>query len=136
MGDAEIRKANRALLERALELLSAGDVDAHNELCTDDILFELPYGSPPGRIEGREPVRAYLKGALAIFSMRLWVTGVFDTDDPNVLVAEYASEGRVTTTGKDYANTYIGVYQFRDGCMCGVREYYTPVPATEALTPS
>ena len=51
------------------------------------------------------------------------------------LVAEYASDGTVTTTGKFYANTYIGVYRFRDGKLCGVREYYNPVPATAALTP-
>ena len=126
---------NRELLERGLELLSASDVDAHNELCTDDVLFELPYGDPPGRIEGKDKVRSYLKGALSVFKMRLWLTSVFPTDDPVVLVAEYASEGSVTTTGKSYANTYIGVYRFRDGKLCGVREYYNPVPATVALTP-
>jgi ketosteroid isomerase-like protein len=110
-------------------------VDAHNLLCTDDVLFELPYASPPGRIEGRDNVRAYLKGALAIFSMRLAVTEVFFTDDPDVLIAEYASEGKVMTTGKPYTNTYIGVYRFRDGRLSGVREYFNPVPATIALTP-
>ena len=126
---------NREVLERGLELLSAGEVDAHNELCSDDVLFELPYGDKPARIEGRERVRAYLKGALSVFKMRLSLTTVFATDDPDVLIAEYASEGEVTTTGKPYANTYIGVYRFRDGKLCGVREYYNPVPATIALTP-
>ena len=127
--------ANHELLERSLALLTAGDVDGHNELCTDDVLFELPYGDPPGRIEGREAVRRYLKGALSVFKLRLWLTNVMETGDPDVLVAEYASDGTVTTTGKPYSNTYIGVYRFRDGKLCGVREYYNPVPATTALTP-
>jgi ketosteroid isomerase-like protein len=129
------RARNRAVLEQGLALLSAGDVDAHNELCSDDVLFELPYGDPPGRIEGREAVRAYLKGALAIFSMELSLTTVFATDDPDTLIAEYTSTGSVSTTGKSYANTYIGIYRFRDGRLSGVREYYNPVPAVEALTP-
>src|SRR5262249_27901441 len=37
----EERALNRHTLEHSLALLSAGDVDAHNELCTDDVLFEL-----------------------------------------------------------------------------------------------
>src|SRR5687768_12157347 len=103
----EIRAANRATLERGLDLLSAAEVDAHSELCADDIVFEFPYGDPPGsRVEGKEEVRRYLKGALTVFSMRLWLTDVYPTDDPNMLIAEYASEGKVTTTGKPYANTY------------------------------
>jgi ketosteroid isomerase-like protein len=129
------RARNRAVLEQGLALLSAGEVDAHNDLCSDDVVFELPYGDPPGRIEGRGAVRAYLKGALAIFSMQLSLTTVFVTDDPDTLIAEYTSTGSVSTTGKSYANTYIGVYRFRDGRLSGVREYYNPVPATEALTP-
>jgi ketosteroid isomerase-like protein len=129
----EVRARNRETLERGLALLSAGDADAHNQLCTDDVLFELPYGDPPGRIEGRDAVRGYLAGALAIFSMELTLTRVFDTDDPDVLIAEYSSVGSVSTTGNSYANTYIGVYCFRDGKFAGVREYYNPVPAGIAL---
>jgi ketosteroid isomerase-like protein len=131
----DARSRNRRTLERGLTLLSAGDIDSHNELCTDDVLFELPYGDPPGRIEGREDVRAYLKSALAIFKLQLSLTAVFGTDDPDVLIAEYTSTGTVTTTGKPYANSYIGIYRFRDGRLCGVREYYNPVPAAVALMP-
>jgi ketosteroid isomerase-like protein len=131
----DARARNRRTLEHGLTLLSAGDIDNYNELCSDDVLFELPYGDPPGRIQGRENVRAYLNGALAIFKLRLSLTAVFATDDPDVLIAEYSSTGTVTTTGKPYANTYIGIYRFREGQLCGVREYYNPVPAAASLTP-
>jgi uncharacterized protein len=103
---------------------------------TDDLVLELPYADPPSVLEGREVVRSYLSGAFSVFKFRLDITSVFETVDPDVLVVEYASEGRVETTGKPYVNAYIGVYWFRDGLICRVREYYNPVPSIEALTPS
>jgi ketosteroid isomerase-like protein len=45
------------------------------------------------------------------------------------------SEGTVTTTGKPYVNTYIGVYWFRDGAISKVREFYNPVPSQRSLEP-
>jgi ketosteroid isomerase-like protein len=50
-----------------------------------------------------------------------------------VLIAEYTSEGHVTTTNKPYANSYIAIVRFRDELICAQREYYNPVPASRAL---
>jgi ketosteroid isomerase-like protein len=61
------------------------------------------------------------------------LTTVHDCLDPDVLVAEYTSEGEVTTTGKPYANTYIGIWRFRDGRVCGLKEFYNPLISQRAL---
>jgi ketosteroid isomerase-like protein len=50
-----------------------------------------------------------------------------------VLVAEYTSEGHVTTTDKPYTNSYIAVVRFRGDLISAQREYYNPVPASRAL---
>jgi len=52
---------------------------------------------------------------------------------PGGVVAEYTSEGTVVPTGKRYANTYIGVWRFRDGRVHHTREYYDPIVSAEAL---
>ena len=71
--------------------------------------------------------------ALATFSMHLDITGLVTCLDPDVLIAEYTSEGHVTTTDKPYANSYIAIVQFRGDLICVQREYYNPVPALRAL---
>jgi ketosteroid isomerase-like protein len=108
-------------------------LEGHLAGCTDDFTLELPYADPPVVVTGKGAVRAYLTRALATFAMRLEGTGFISGDDPDVLVAEYVSIGHVTTTDKPYANRYIAVVRFRDGLICGQREYYNPVPALAAL---
>ncbi len=116
-----------------LAAVSAGDVDAMAEFWTDDFVLDLPYADPPSVLEGKETVRAYLREALAMFSLRLTVTEVYECPDRDVVVAEYTSEGAVTTTGKQYANRYIGVFTLRGDRVARQREYYNPLPAARAL---
>ncbi|UGQ10194.1 nuclear transport factor 2 family protein [Yinghuangia sp. ASG 101] len=131
--DPEIRARNTAALRRALA--AVGDVSAQLAEYTDDAVLEFPYAAPPVRVEGRARISAYLTAALAVFEMRLTVTRVHECADPDVLIAEYTSEGRVTTTGKPYANTYISVVAFHGGLIAHQREFYNPSAAAEALAP-
>ena len=66
----------------------------------------------------------------------LTLTEIFECLDPNLLIAEYFSEVRSTFTNNPYQNTYIGLWKFREGKICGVKEYLNPLIATEANTPS
>ena len=50
--------------------------------------------------------------------MHLDITRIIHGLDPDVLVAEYTSEGHVTTTSKPYANSYIAIVRFRDELIC------------------
>jgi ketosteroid isomerase-like protein len=63
------------------------------------------------------------------------VLAVYDCIDPDTLVLEYTSDGRVTTTGKPYRNSYVGIVRFREGAICFQREYHNPLAARRALTP-
>ncbi|HSA53063.1 MAG TPA: nuclear transport factor 2 family protein [Yinghuangia sp.] len=130
---AEIRARNIATLRRALA--AVGNVDAQTAEYTEDAFLEFPYASPPVRVDGRRRICEYLTAALTVFEMRLTVTRIHETTEPDTLIAEFTSEGRVTTTGKPYANTYISVVTFRDGLIAGQREFYNPTVAAEALAP-
>lgn len=50
--------------------------------------------------------------------------------DPDTIIAEYQSEGQVLATGARYANSYIGIWKFRNGKMAMRREYADPSRTT------
>jgi len=134
LDDAARRAANRALLERVMAAIGTGDptlADAY----TDDYVLELPFADPPQRLEGRAEVMAYVTPRLGTFVFRLRLERVHECIDPDLLVAEYTSDGHAAPTGKPYRNTYIGLWRFRDGRICGVTEYLNPMVAAEALRP-
>jgi hypothetical protein len=126
---------NLAAVERAFAGVSAADADQMLANYTEDMVLEMPYSSPPTIIEGRDKVLPYLRAAFKVFKFRLWITEVHETTDPDKLVIEYESDGRVESTGKPYANTYIGVYWFRDGAISRVKEFFNPAITARALTP-
>jgi ketosteroid isomerase-like protein len=136
MVDDEQRSRNGAAFTRSLAALSKGDLEGHLDGCTDDFVLELPYADPPRTITGKGAVRTYLTPALVTFSMHLAVTRLVSGLDPTLLIAEYTSEGHVTTTNRPYSNTYIAIVQFRGDLICRQREYYNPVPALRALATS
>lgn len=94
---------------------------------TDDMVLELPYASPPSVIEGLDTALEYLAAAFGVFRFNLTITEAHECLDPDLLVLEYTSAGHVLSSGKPYANRYIGVYWFRDGRIAKVREFYNPV---------
>ena len=55
--------------------------------------------------------------------------------DPDKLIVEFTSDGKITTTGKHYANRYIAVYGFRDGKIAWWKEYLNPKIMDAAMTP-
>ena len=74
-------------------------------------------------------------GAFKVFHFSIDITDVYELVDPTILILEYKSTGTVTTTGKAYANRYVGVYWFRDDKICRVREYFNPAITAECLAP-
>ena len=114
-----------------------GDADAVVAHYTDDYVLELPYSHPenPGRMKGKEAVRERLVEAFKVFRFTLHLTHVHPCADPDLLIAEYISQGVVIPTGRRYSNRYIGLWRFRDGQVCLTREYYNPEISRAALEP-
>jgi len=134
-GDVDRRAANRALLEHVISLYGTDRAGELAGCYTSDWVLELPFSDPPHRLEGGAEVRDYLASKLGIFVFTLSLTAVHECVDPDLLVVEYESDGHVAHTGKPYFNTYIALWRFRDGKVCGVKEFPNPMVATEALIP-
>ncbi len=128
-----LRTANLAVVSRAFEAVGRGDVDAQIELFAEDAVLELPYAEPPARLVGRPAIRSRLEPALRLFEIRIEVTDVHDCADPDQLILEYTSEGRVTTTQRSYRNSYVGFFRLGEGLIRFQREYYNPLPGRVAL---
>jgi len=133
--DADRRAANRALLEHVISLYGTDRAGDLARCYTPDWVLELPFSDPPRVLRGGAEVREYLASKLGIFVFTLSLTAVHECLDPDLLVAEYESDGHVAHTGKPYRNAYIALWRFRDGKVCGVKEFPNPMVAAEALIP-
>src|ERR1700753_4346423 len=102
------------VLARRRQLILRGDIDASAALFTPAAVIEAPFGGLPGmpvRLAGREAVRAYARQVLTS-PLRLDnydVVELYQTQDPQVVIAEMRAEATVTTTGRSFAATSIHV---------------------------
>ena len=135
MNEKKVREQNMEVLKTAISSIGTGNSEVFSNLYTEDWVLELPYSEPPKVLTGINEILTYLKPQMGKLEFTLTLTEIFECLDPNLLIAEYVSEGRSTTTNKPYQNTYIGLWRFREGKICGVKEYLNPLIATEANTP-
>jgi ketosteroid isomerase-like protein len=64
---------------------------------------------------------------------RCYDLAVYHDAEKGVVVLEYASEGRVVSTGAPYANRYISVLTITDRKVTRWRDYLDPVAVFDAL---
>jgi ketosteroid isomerase-like protein len=124
---------NEKLLRAFLEAVSTTDFHRLEEICSSDFVLELPYNDPPTHLEGFAAYRAAVEPSLEVFRFRLDLGEIHEGRDPDLLFAEYTSDGIAVPTGKPYRNTYIGVFRFREGRLVSLREFFNPAIAAEAL---
>ncbi|WP_327404911.1 nuclear transport factor 2 family protein [Streptomyces sp. NBC_01288] len=134
---------NRDLTPREIfmlkqERISRLDADGQADLFAEDGVLEVPF-SPnglPRRFEGRETIRAVISAALqnATRGTRRLLDHldetVYETDDPEVVIAEFTSRTEDTVTGEHFQARYIQVLRIRDGQIVLFRDYCT----LEAIT--
>ena len=134
LNEKEVREQNIEVLKTVISSIGTGNNEIFSSLYTDDWVLELPYREPPKVLTGINEILAYLKPQMGKLEFTLSLTEIFECLDPNLLIAEYVSEGRSTITNKPYHNSYIGIWRFKEGKICGVKEYLNPLIATEANT--
>ncbi len=124
--DRQVRERNLLAVRGAFEAVSAGD--AHRQLThyTDDLVIELPFTSPPVRVEGKAGALDYLARAFEQYRIVLTIINVIACEDPDSLVVESSSEGTFVPTGSPYSNVYITVFEFREGRISSQREFFPP----------
>jgi uncharacterized protein len=119
------------ILDRRRELLLAGDADGFAGLFAPDAVIEFAFHGPPGtpvRIEGREPIREYSRQIMAS-PLRIEdfeVTELYQTQDPEVVVAEVRTTGAFATGGQSFTARSIQVLRIRDGQIVLFRDFADP----------
>jgi hypothetical protein len=125
---------------RVREIVAAIDgmrVDALIQFFADDAVMELPFapGRMPRRYEGRAAsygFQTFVRDAFRSFSMT--ADAIYETSDPNVVIAELHSDGVVAENGRPYRNRYVIIITFDDdGRITNWREYYDPAEVIRAF---
>lgn len=124
------------LVDRALGLLLAKDMERFAGLWSEDGVLEFPFAAPgyPARVSGRIAIAEYLRDYPSIVDVReIAERRVHQTVDPAVVVAEFDATGVVVATGSPYLMRYIAVITVRDNEIHCYRDYWSPLAAAEAM---
>ena len=125
--DSATREVNKRTLRRAMDGISALDLDAVIGELHDDVRFELPYEDAVPD-SGQDGIRDLLGSMFAMFGkFTITLTDIYDLLDPNMVVARYRGDALGRDKPVVYQNDYIGVFEFRDGRITLWREFDNPL---------
>jgi uncharacterized protein (TIGR02246 family) len=119
------------VLDRRRRLILSGDADGFADLFAADGVIEFSFAGPigtPARVAGREAIREYTRRVLAS-PLRIAeheVVELYQSQDPEVVIAEVRAKGTVTTTGRSITTTSIHVLRIRDGHIVLFRDFSDP----------
>ncbi|MGA8207111.1 MAG: nuclear transport factor 2 family protein [Candidatus Dormiibacterota bacterium] len=122
------------VIEQGLQGLVDGD--HFFELLADDVVFEFVITVPdyPRRVVGRDNIIELYRGYGSTFFLdRCYDLRVHRSDDRSTVVLEYASQGKVVTTGRPYSNRYISVVTLKHRKVSHWRDYLDPLRVSAAL---
>lgn len=128
-------RSGNELVDRAMRLLLAKDMDGFADLWAVDGVMEFPF-APPGhpRPEGREAVREHLRDYPDQVDLKaITYLRVHQTADPDVVIVEFQVDGVAVKTGRPYPMRYISVITTRDGEIVCYRDYWNPLAVASAL---
>jgi ketosteroid isomerase-like protein len=116
----------RELFERLIEGITSGNYHELHHLYAEDAVVEHPFEVPdPTRWVGIEDIREHFaSGARRPLELTTSDVRVHQTEDPEVIVAEYEYHGTVTTTGERFTVGNILVIRARDGRITYSRNYH------------
>src|ERR1700677_1215903 len=113
------------------ELILNGDADGFAHLFAPDALIEFAFHGSPGtpvRLEGREVIREYSRGVIAspLRLEKLEVTELYQTQDPEGVIAAMLSKATMPTTVRSFTATSIQILRIRDGRIVLFRDFADP----------
>ncbi|MGO9898163.1 MAG: nuclear transport factor 2 family protein [Solirubrobacteraceae bacterium] len=116
------------IIERGLDGLADGE--HFFDLLAEEVVFDYIISTPgyPRHVEGRQAVaELYRHYSDVIVLDRCDDLAVHHDPNTGVVVLEYASHGRVVSTGTPYANRYVSVLTIAGRKVSRWRDYLDPV---------
>ncbi|MFF1903038.1 nuclear transport factor 2 family protein [Kitasatospora sp. NPDC058218] len=117
----------REVFQRLLQGITAGRYSELAELYAEDAAVETvfePVG--PRRIEGRAALKERFAAVAAHSPVELTATNVVvrQTDDPEVIVAEWDYQVHHRVSGRNFETANIQVLRVRDGLIVSSRDFH------------
>ena len=115
-----------AVVARLLSGISEGRWHDLADLYAPDAVAEQPLMAPrPGRVTGRDQIRAHFEAAAAgPLRLRARNVVVHATSDPELVIAEFDYEIRHSITDRTMTAANVQVVRVRDGEIVATRDYH------------
>jgi ketosteroid isomerase-like protein len=119
------------VLARRHWLMLNADADGFADLFAPDAVMEFAFHGPPGRpvrLVGREAIRGYTRQVMAL-PLRIEdyeVAELYQSEDPEVVIAEMRAKATMTATGRSVTAMSIQVLRIRDGHIVAFRDFADP----------
>jgi ketosteroid isomerase-like protein len=116
---------NRATAEQFFKLFNANDVEGALALMTDDATWRIPGKkelSPTAGLYTKEKIGRLFRRMVESLSSGLRMTVISSVAEADRVALEVTSSGNLKN-GRLYRQEYHFLMEFRDGCICAVREY-------------
>jgi len=125
----------RAVFERLIEGIAARRWHTLADLYAEDAVVDILFAPPqPGRLEGRETIRAHFEAAAdGPLSLEVYDVTIHETADPEVVVAEFWYRGHVAGTDRTFEAANVQVIRVRDGLIVSSRDYHNHAAIAAAL---
>lgn len=116
----------REVFQAFIGTISTGRWAELADFYAEDAVVEIPFNIPgPERIEGREQLRArFGSAAERPIEIRAENVVVYDTADPEVVIAEFDYRGRMASTGRSFVVANIQMMRIRDGLIVATRDFH------------
>ena len=118
------------VLARRRRLTLSGDADGYADLFAPDAVIESAFAPPgaPSFMKGREAIREYSRQVMAspLRVEEFEVAELYQTQDPEVVIAEMRTTGTLTTTGRSFEAASLHILRIREGQIVHFRSYADP----------
>lgn len=138
MTNPAARRAHlRTLFSTLIEAYGNKDFDTFARYVHAEAEFDWPYlpiPDFPDRMVGRDAFIATSRAGMEdCDGYHHTVDRFYDMADPDTMLVEYHSGTVLRTSGKRYANKYLGILRFEGDLVVYWREYVNPLPIIEAF---
>jgi ketosteroid isomerase-like protein len=127
--------STKAIIERHLARVSLGMTGDLADAYAENAVVEQPFmPRGQGRIEGREALRAHFERAASMpLELRVDNLVVYETTDPEIVIAEYDYDGRVVPTDETFRVSNVQIFRVHRGEIVRSRDYHDHAAIAAAL---
>lgn len=132
-----LRQQTRQAVQQFLTALEKKDMQAFADVWAEDAVQDMPF-SPAGfpkRVVGKANLEELYAAWPDVSSNADFTSNLvfYPMQDPRTVFVEYTGRVDIVPTGREYQQTYGGLFHVQNGKIALFREYFDPAPFTWAF---